>query len=80
MIRSNTNADEALEVENNHPLRLHVLTQHRQTNINATYQLPNPPTAGIAEDADVVAYSNGREQSTASSVEYHFKICGIVVY
>ena len=49
MIRSNTNADEALEVENNHPLRLHVLTQHRQTSINATYQLPNPPTAGIFE-------------------------------
>ena len=33
----------------------------------------------VPKDADVVAYSNGREQSTASSVGCHFKMCDVVV-
>ena len=37
-------------------------------------------TLVIANDADVVPRSDGGEQATASSVGYHFKMCGIIVY
>ena len=61
----------ALEVESNHPFRLHVLAQHQQTNLNATYQLPNPPTSGFSEGSICVWLRIGPRRPTTVNFGAH---------